>query len=451
MTLPFRGRTFTAIAVLPLLFACQRATDTAHEEEVDAPPPEPFVCSADKGPPQAARTETPATLSPPQSTGWSAVSNDAECAALRPVSVPPRVSWTAPEGGWCDSPLVDDSHALGVTAGAFSDSSPVRPSLWTFTPAGAARAVSLEQSPSQPWYWTLRPRHRGFWLFVNPVSYGNGTCAFLRNINPEGDTVQAIQREQNNANVVANPLGGYVELVTRFNDRGFFFDVRWVDEAFQPLSDWHTALTAETRPTNATLTLAVDRFGRALVLAQFHPPMSGASDPGNWRFAARWMDKGGPMGPVFEPVVPKVLYPNGDVGFDDWGELIALPEGGIATYRHAWNTDGTFTPPAGWYAWYPSGEARGASAPAWMKDRDHTLQPLQGGQGYAAIRREPTTCARELELLAPSGRVCFTLRLDGSEGCDADDKLWPDGTLVLQTHSAPCGLRWWPGVAQPAR
>jgi hypothetical protein len=248
--------------------------------------------------------------------------------------------------------------------------------------------------------------------------------------------------------VVANPLGGYVELIKRLDNTTQSFDVRWVDEAFQPLSDWHTALTTEPPHSKAELAFAVDRFGKALVLAQF----SGHSrSPPSWRFAARWMGKDGPVGPVFEPVVPKTLYPNGDVGFHGWGELIALSEGGIAAYRHpAWSADLTLTPPAGWYAWYPSGEAQGTSAPAWMKERDHTLQPLQGGHGYAATSREPTTCAREVELIAPSGRVCFTLRLDGSEGCDAGDRLWPDGTLVVETQSPSCRLRWWPGVVQPA-
>jgi len=457
---PSRGRILAAIAVLPLLFACQRGTDTAREAGV-ASSPEPLVCSPDVcsaeiGPPRVAQTEAPATISRPQSVGWTAVSNDAECAALRPVSVPPMVSWAAPESGWCDSPVVDGSHALGVTAGTFSNSSParpVRPSLRVFTPEGAARAVSLEQSPSNTWSSHLLPRHRGFALLVNPHISAGVSCHFLRNVNPNGDTVQVIQREQYSRHVVANPLGGYVELIKRLDNTTQSFDVRWVDESFQPLSDWHTAFTTEPPYTNPDVAFAVDRSGKALVLARFYPPSFGPPlPPTSWRFAARWMEKDGPVGPLFEPVVPKALHPNGDVGFEGWGELIALSEGGIAAYRPpAWSADVTLTPPAGWYAWYPSGEARGASAPAWMKERDHLLQPLQGSHGYAAMRREPKTCAREVELIAPSGRVCFTLRLDGSDGCDAGDRLWPDGTLVVETQSPSCRLRWWPGVAQLAR
>ena len=85
---------------------------------------------------------------------------------------------------------------------------------------------------------------------------------------------------------------------------------------------------------------------------------------------------------------------------------------------------------------------------SWLQPYDGSLRILAGGKGYAATRRDPSTCARTVELIAPSGRTCFTLPLQGSELCGYwTDTIWPDGTFVLQ-HI--CEHRWWPGLARPA-
>jgi hypothetical protein len=61
------------------------------------------------------------------------------------------------------------------------------------------------------------------------------------------------------------------------------------------------------------------------------------------------------------------------------------------------------------------------------------------------MRRDPTTCSRTAEIVGGQGQVCATLALDGSEGCSAEEQIFPDGTLVLHEPRS-CSLRWWPGL-----
>jgi hypothetical protein len=229
-----------------------------------------------------------------------------------------------------------------------------------------------------------------------------------------------------------------------------FLQVRWVDEAVQPLSDWQTVKTAEVG-RNDRWEVWVDRQGKALILSFSYPPTIGPPpEPSLWKFTARWMGPSGPLSDAFEPVAPiyRPFSRGMPVLFAQWGDIVPLVDGGFAMFHIlARPQDGGSISPAGWYALYPSGEARTAPTPAWLESYDGSLQLLSGGAGYAATMRDPNTCARAAEIIGPSGRLCFTLPLEGSEVCgSAGDTFSADGTFVLQHR---CEFRWWPGLARP--
>lgn len=164
------------------------------------------------------------------------------------------------------------------------------------------------------------------------------------------------------------------------------------------------------------------------------------------------MSADGPLTEEFEPVTTIFTpsSPDGFVLFAGWGAVLSLPEGGFAMFQYQMrrNSGGTVSP-TGWYALYPSGKLPGASVPGWLQQYDGSLQLLTGATGYVGIRRDPTTCARTVEVVGPSGQICFTLPVEGSALCDPwQDEIWPDGTLVLRNI---CEHRWWPGLARPAK
>ena len=109
--------------------------------------------------------------------------------------------------------------------------------------------------------------------------------------------------------------------------------------------------------------------------------------------------------------------------------------------------------PSGWYAYYPSGQSGPQAVPAWLSLYNGTLRLRADGMSYAGLQyNDPNSCARTVVLVAPSGRTCYRLELEGTGTCTArPDAIWPDGTLVVQDAAPPsnCQLQWWPGLAQP--
>jgi hypothetical protein len=98
------------------------------------------------------------------------------------------------------------------------------------------------------------------------------------------------------------------------------------------------------------------------------------------------------------------------------------------------------------YGEFRDSAAEGASqAPAWLQSYDGSLQLLAGGKAYVALQQDPNTCARTIQLIAPSGTTCFTLALEGSNLCGFTDAVWAEGSLVLQLG---CLIRWWPALAR---
>jgi hypothetical protein len=259
-----------------------------------------------------------------------------------------------------------------------------------------------------------------------------------------------------------NPRGGYVEVRTTSDGKQppamptKALDLRFVDDALAPLGGWHTVVTYHQ---NIQFFVNVDQQGRALALAFMYPPSFGPPPPpSEWKFSARWMGADGPIGEGFEPVTA-IFTPTSSSGFTlfaGWGSVLPLPEGGFAMFQYQVppSYGGTISP-TGWYALYPSGEARAGSAPSWLQLYDGSLRLLAGGIGYAAAtQQDPSTCARTVLLVAPSGRTCFTLALSDTETCTAfPDAIWPDGTLVLQNADGrtTCLIQWWPGLGRPAQ
>jgi hypothetical protein len=249
-------------------------------------------------------------------------------------------------------------------------------------------------------------------------------------------------------NFTTNPLGGYIEARTPANPAELNSrELRWLDEAMQPIGDWHTAIT-KPAGYDAEERIVVDRKGRALILQRAYPPSFGPpSDSSTWVFTARWMGPDGPLSDNFKPIPPEIIW-NGKVGFAGWGTMIPLEGGGIAAYSRANPTSGLSASPSGWYAWYPSGEARSVEAPSWMQQYDGSLELLTGGKAYAATRRDPNTCGRSALIIALSGATCFTVQLAGSAICNSTDAVWPDGTLVVESSAANCERHWWPRLAR---
>lgn len=187
----------------------------------------------------------------------------------------------------------------------------------------------------------------------------------------------------------------------------------------------------------------VDVSGNALVLVDENKPMSMPCI--DWSVLGFRVSESGSVSP-FAPATPTYRMPNcSNLAFAGFGSALALDDGGVAFYRQP--IPGAALSLSGWYARYPSSPGASATPPAWLRDHDGSLQRLAGGTAYLGTRRDPATCSRTAELVGPGGQVCATLALDGSAGCDAIDRITPDGTLVLR-ESASCSLRWWPGLGR---
>jgi hypothetical protein len=161
------------------------------------------------------------------------------------------------------------------------------------------------------------------------------------------------------------------------------------------------------------------------------------------------MGPNGPLGASFDPPAPifTPASPDQPALFADWGTAVALTDGGFAFFvEPAAPSRGGQISPSGWYARYPSGEPRTAPPPGFLQRYDGSLTALDNGAGYAAAVRNPGSCGRTALLIAPSGRICFSLPVDGSDLCDSKAAFFADGTFAVQRG---CELRFWPGLLRP--
>jgi hypothetical protein len=412
-------------------------------------------CDANAGPPVedglARRPGTPASVSPPQSGDWVQISKAPECSAILPGPVPPRLSWKGPDvtrsKPRCDPPIIDGQGDLAVFAASDAGSG------HTFFHADGSGGAALKNGASE-WQVGLTPRESGFVL----VSRSRPGCYFARPLDTDANASAAIPLDLPQADtaeaMIPNPLGGYVEQRVATDGlqspKQLYLQLRWLDDGLHPVGQWQTAIAWTNWEQVIYRRIVVDRRGKALVLSFLHPPSFGAPPPpAQWIFSARWMGPNGPLTDAFEPAAPRFMpaSSNGSVRFAGWGTILPLRDGGLAMFQvEARPESGGTISPTGWYAFYPTGQARAAVPPGWLQPYDGSLQLLAQANAYAALRRDANTCARNVLLVAPSGRTCFALPLDRSEICGGKDAVAPDGTVVLQRD---CQLQWWPGLARP--
>jgi hypothetical protein len=352
-----------------------------------------------------------------------------------------------PDGGSCVSlcgaVTVDGQGDVAVSSW---------PNRWFFRADGSGAA--LVTSGQSEGIVNLSPRLTGFVAIT-----GTPSCYFSRLLGPDASPVPAAPSAAL-LMVAPNPTRGYVlgaYINATYEDvwvKGLkpTLSLRWVDDSLKPLGDWHPVISWDAG-RHHEWRLIVDEHGKALVLSFIYPQtLGGNPPPSTWRFSARWMGAEGPLTDAFEPITPmfKPDSPDRSVLFGNFGDIKQLPHGGFALFEEqAPPGSGGIISPTGWYAAYPSGEARITSAPAWLQPYNGSLYMLADGKGYVATERDPNTCARTIRLIAPSGRTCFALPLEGSSLCQTwQDIPWPDGTLVLETFDE---VHWWPGLARPAR
>jgi len=416
------------------------------------------VCEPAAGPPSDGGIRwtqgSSAVIGDPQADAWLTVAADGDCASIAPRPPPSQVSWARPDAkqAFCDPPILDGQGNLSVL------------SLSThlaidFLPAnGAAGAEIIAGNYEIP---GVEAGQDGGFVLATTVQLPctpSGQCSVCdwgRLLDPAGTAGKPIFIDAPDPGnfvyrITPNPLGGYVEARTAnisncvATGRGAL-ELRWVDDGLQPTGDWQRV--TEWRGNNDWV-LLVDRRGNALVLSFIFPPGAGApAPPSTWIFRARWIARNGPLTDEFKPLTPVFTPKSGPVLFATFGSPVPLAEGGFAMYESQASPDsGGTVSPAGWYALYPSGQATIMTAPEWLKPFDGSLRWLWRQEGYAAIQSDPITCARTVELISPSGRVCRTLQVEGSARCDVKDSIEPDGTLLLRNN---CDLHWWPGLAHP--
>jgi len=361
----------------------------------------------------------------------------AGCAGMVPSSVPPRLSWSASEP-YCfvDDPIVDGAGDL-----SFVSASSATTFVQVLFPSDG-RAGVLVSDP-----FITAPRPQGFLGAV--YSDASKTTSFFA-VDPDAGGQRFLREESERwIGLSPDPRGGYVERRFRYEccapaDRGQvirYFELRWVDADLTPRTDWFT-VTTWAYSYNVEPLVVVDLLGNALVLMWFDPPMSMPCEGSDTR--GFWVSESGAVS-TFSPPTPTLPAPDCQApNFAGFGSALAFDDGGVALFRQPGSSASSSL--AGWYARYPSGAGPTMAQPAWLLDHDGSLQRLSNG-AYLGTRRDAASCSRTAEIVGPQGQVCATLVLDGSDGCDASDRLSADGTLVLRaSHS--CSLRWWPGLGR---
>jgi hypothetical protein len=122
-------------------------------------------------------------------------------------------------------------------------------------------------------------------------------------------------------------------------------------------------------------------------------------------------------------------------------ELVPLLDGGLAV-----RANGVFQ------SQYPHLATATAPLPAWLAARAaQAFRITRGNLGYAVFPQAgevAPSCDQVIELLAPSGRLCGRVTLQGAGStCTTGevDQGW-DGTVVQERAQAGCAWRFWPGL-----
>lgn len=432
------------------------------------PGPDIANCTPDAGAPNAAaggirtRPEMLPTALPPQGSTWTKVAADPDCDSVVPTGVVPELTWSAPSPT-CAAAVVDSRGNLTID---WADTATILNSFFTADGQGAGTVMNgvVRSQDMENQLWAAPSATEGFALLSRGL---NPWCSFVRNVSADGRPGTAVLVDPTRAEVqqiVRNPKGGFVlARKTAIGTEQPFtqtFDVRFIDDAFAPLGDWHTVTVfhkagEDPYPAeNITWSITVDGMGNALVLTFAFPPSFGPpAAPSTWKFSARWMSAAGPLTDEFQPVSP-IVAPASTDGFTlfaGWGSLVPLIGGGFAAFREVVPASIGTVSPSGWYALYLPSVPGVSAPPGWLQAYDGSLQQLASGNGYAARTLDHTTCARTISLIAPSGKACYALTVENTSICSLfPDTLWPDGTLIIQDANSTtktCTVRWWPRLA----
>jgi hypothetical protein len=335
-------------------------------------------------------------------------------------------------------PAIDGSGTAAFPGGPTS--SALMAGLSVIPASGTGSVIASATSP----IWQMLALPSGFEIGAGPSA---DNLAF-RLIGPDGsDQGPGKNPNQPVGDFIPNPLGGYLETQQviendKLGSNGLplsRYDVRWVDAYLEPATPWVTVL--EWNYENIYFTVLVDAKGSALILQSGSYPMTMPCQGDDT--AGYWLSPSGTL-TAFRPISPTYLSQScSEPQFAGFGKPFALPDGGFAFYVKPFA--GLQFTMSGWYA-YASG-ATFSPAPAWLLPYDGSVQALSNG-AYLALRHDPADCSRTADILGPAGQVCATVPLESSSGCDADDLLTPDGTLVLH-ETYMCPSVWWPHLGEP--
>lgn len=263
-------------------------------------------------------------------------------------------------------------------------------------------------------------------LGVNLISYAPYWLAALRHT---GELIQETPPQSGDWPFQAeDPTGGLVLLVgqalTAYDATG---TVRW-----------STTVTL----SGYTRAIGVDRQGHTLILGD-----------GDARFGAGtlegiWVD---PSGHASEPFLaaqrPASIY---------WFEL--YPQVGSGLFLLARGM-GSVNEQGQWIAAFAALQPSSSPAPAWLASRPNTsLHMVHGGKGYALLplpHESLDGCDSDIEVLAPSGESCATVRFSVPGTACARNEVWMgyDGTVLKslpaecdEVGHCSCRWKWWPGI-----
>jgi hypothetical protein len=193
--------------------------------------------------------------------------------------------------------------------------------------------------------------------------------------------------------------------------------------------------------------LGVDRQGNTLLL------YSEASGFGEGTLAGVWVDSSGHVGRPF-------LALTGVVGRVSQYHFTLAPQLGSGLFLRVRNF-GTYPPgPGQWVRAFPANARVSEPAPDWLARRPDTrLHIVREGRAYAllpAVAEDSPDCSQSIEVLAPSGTSCGSVRFQaGTAACATRGiSVGYDGTVVQQLPYAlehcdegehcSCTWRWWP-------
>jgi hypothetical protein len=372
---------------------------------------------------------------------WTRVSHNDECAALTPRAAASELTWFGPAGGGsCDPAVVNGAGDMAV---GYLSTASFGFNFVSFDGHGQSVATTRTEG-----LVAVAPAPTGFALvrhvFTTDCEYSS---RIERIAPPLAATLIDDPHGSVDYEIIPKPGGGYVEArklgISAQTPDSNRLELRWVDENLQPEGEWHTAVAWPVNTEDQWL-VNVDQLARAFVLSFNFPPTLGSPPvPTSWTFSARWMDVDGPMADAFTPVAPTYTAPDGKVFFADWDVVRPLSQGGVAVFHWPNAGPGTLSN-SGWYAFYPSGLPGPVVPPAWLSSYDGSLALVADGKAYAALRRDPVTCARTVSLISLSGTTCYETSLPDSDLCGTTDRIQADGTVIVQ---GGCPIRWWPQVA----